>query len=90
MSESRPKVIVYTKDYCAFCRHAKALLSSKGVEFEEINIENDESLQDEVRRKSGRFTVPQIFVDGLPLGGYQEIQVLDLRGELDEILKVQS
>ena len=90
MSETSPKVIVYTKDYCAFCRYAKALLNAKGVKFEEINIENDEAMQDEVRRKSGRLTVPQIFVDGLPLGGYQEIQVLDLSGELDEILKVQA
>ncbi len=85
-----PKVIVYTRDYCAFCRHAKALLTFKGVAFEEINIENDESLQEEVRRKSGRWTVPQIFVDGIPLGGYQEIQALDIRGELDEILRIQK
>ncbi|NIO08572.1 MAG: glutaredoxin 3 [Deltaproteobacteria bacterium] len=85
-----PKVIVYTKDYCAFCRHAKALLASKGVEFEEINIEHDEALQDEVRRKSGQFTVPQIFVDDQPLGGYQEIRMLDMQGELDGILKIDS
>jgi glutaredoxin 3 len=85
-----PKVILYSKDYCAFCRHAKALLTSKGAEFEEINIENDESLQEEVRRKSGRWTVPQIFVDGISLGGYQEIQVLDSSGELDEILSIQK
>ncbi len=84
-----PKVILYTRDLCAFCRHAKALLTSKGVEFEEFNIENDESLQEEVVRKSGRRTVPQIFVDGIPLGGYQEIQALDSRGELDEILGIQ-
>ena len=85
-----PKVIVYTKDYCAFCRHAKALLTSKGVEFEEINIEHDETLQEEVRRKSGRWTVPQVFVDDVPLGGYQEIQALDAAGELDQILQGQS
>ena len=85
-----PKVILYTKNYCAFCRHAKALLTSKGVEFEEINIEYDEPLQEEVKRKSGRWTVPQIFVDGNSLGGYQEIQALDSRGELDEILRIQK
>ena len=85
-----PKVILYTKDYCAFCRHAKALLTSKGVGFEEINIENDESLQEEIRHKSGRWTVPQVFVNGISLGGYQEIQALDSRGELDEILRIQK
>jgi len=85
-----PKVILYSKDYCAFCRHAKALLTSKGAEFEEINIENDESLQEEVRRKSGRWTVPQIFVDGKPLGGFEEIRELDASGELDRILEIDA
>jgi GrxC family glutaredoxin len=81
-----PKVIVYTKDYCAFCKQAKALLQSKGVPFEEIDLGDDEALQGEVWRLSGRRTVPQIFVDGKPLGGYQEIRALDATGELDKVL----
>lgn len=81
-----PKVILYTKDYCAFCRQAKALLQSKGVSFEEIDLSDNEALQETVWRLSGRRTVPQIFVDGKPLGGYQEIRALDATGELDKIL----
>lgn len=81
-----PKIIVYTKDYCPYCRQAKALLQSKGVEFEEINIGEDEALQEEIWSLSGRKTVPQIFVDGNPLGGYQELRALDASGELDGLL----
>ncbi len=83
-----PKVIVYTRDYCAFCRHAKALLNSKGVDFEEIDISQDEALQEKIWQSSGRKTVPQIFVDGRPLGGFEEIRELDARGELDKILEI--
>ncbi len=80
------KIVVYTRDPCPFCRQAMALLSSKGVEFEEVEMGDDEALHKEVRRLSGRLTVPQIFVDGKPLGGYQEIRELDATGELDELL----
>ncbi len=85
-----PKVILYTRDYCAFCRHAKALLRSKGVAFEEIDISQDEALQEKVWRSSGRKTVPLIFVDGRPLGGFEEIRELDASGELDKILEIDS
>ena len=85
-----PKVILYTRDYCAFCRHAKALLRSKDVAFEEIDISQDEALQEKVWRSSGRKTVPQIFVDGRPLGGFEEIRELDASGELDKILEIDS
>lgn len=83
-----PKVIVYTRDYCPFCKHAKALLQSKGVEFEEIDIGDDEALQEEIWRLSRLKTVPQIFVDGKPVGGYEELRQLDASGELDELLNI--
>ena len=83
-----PKVIVYTRDYCPFCKHAKALLQSKGVEFEEIDIGDDEALQEEIWRLSRLKTVPQIFVDGKPVGGYEELRRLDASGELDELLNI--
>ncbi len=85
-----PKVILYTRDYCAFCRHAKALLNSKGVDFEEIDISQDEAMQEKVWQLSHRRTVPQIFVDGRPLGGFEELRELDTSGELDEILNIRS
>lgn len=80
------RVVVYTKDYCSFCHAAKALLRAKSVDFEEIDVTDDELLQEEARRMSGRSAVPQIFIDGRPLGGYQELKQLDAEGELDQLL----
>jgi GrxC family glutaredoxin len=82
-----PKVVVYTKDYCAFCQRAKALLHSKNVEFEEVDVTHDERLQREVQRLSGRRTVPQIFLDGQSLGGFEELRELDAEGDLDRLLR---
>lgn len=85
-----PKVVIYTKDYCSFCRHAKSLLRSKNVDFQEIDVTRDESLWAEVRRLSGRATVPQVFVDGKALGGFEELRRLDATGELDRLLGLAS
>lgn len=81
------KVIVYTKHYCSFCRWAKGLLQSKNVEFEEIDITDDPKLQLEVQRISNRRMVPQIFIDGKSLGGFEELRALDASGELDRLLE---
>lgn len=81
------KVIIYTKDYCPFCTHAKRLLRSKGVEFDEIDVTHDETLQEEVQSLSGRRTVPQIFIDGKPIGGFEDLRELDSSGVLDQLLE---
>lgn len=83
-----PKVLIYTKDYCAFCRYAKALLRSKHVDFEEIDVTQDEELQEKIFRLSGRRTVPQIFIDGKAMGGFEELRELDASGELDPLLGI--
>jgi glutaredoxin 3 len=80
------RVLVYTKSYCSFCHWAKSLLKSKGVEFEEIDITDDTVLQEEVRKLSGRRTVPQTFIDGRSVGGFEELRRLDSSGELDRLL----
>jgi GrxC family glutaredoxin len=81
-----PRVVIYTKDYCSFCNCAKALLRSKNVDFEEIDVTRDQNLQEEVRRLSGRRTVPQILIDGKYVGGFDDLRQLDLTGELDRLL----
>ena len=81
-------VVIYTTNYCSFCVRAKALLRSKNVNFEEIDVTNDERQQEEMKRKSGRKTVPQIFIDGKSVGGFDEIKQLDVAGELDRILGI--
>ncbi len=85
-----PKVEIYTTNYCPFCTRAKALLRSKNVAFEEIDVTYDERLQEEVQRLSGRRTVPQIFIDGKSVGGFDEIKQLDAVGELDRLLGIQA
>ncbi|MBI2348427.1 MAG: glutaredoxin 3 [Deltaproteobacteria bacterium] len=84
-----PKVVIYTTNYCPFCTRAKALLRTKHIDFEEIDITLDERLREEVTRLSGRRTVPQIFIDGKSVGGFDDIRELDMSGELDRLLGVQ-
>jgi len=84
-----PKVVIYTTNYCPFCTRAKALLRTKHIDFEEIDITLDEHLREEVTRLSGRRTVPQIFIDGKSLGGFDDIKELDMSGELDRLLGIQ-
>ena len=81
------KVIIYTTNYCPYCFGAKALLRSKNVEFEEIDVTDDPARRIEMERLSGRRTVPQVFIEGQPVGGFDDIRRLDAAGELDRLLK---
>ena len=81
------KVELYTTTYCPFCHRAKALLKNKGVEFEEIDVTNDPALREKmVKLAGGRRTVPEIFINGRIIGGYDELRALDIKGELDALL----
>lgn len=82
------KVEIYTKDYCQFCARAKALLDAKGVPFTEYDITYDAEGQQEAIERSGGFTVPQILIDGRPLGGSGELAELEETGDLDRLLNV--
>lgn len=82
-----PQIKLYTKQQCAYCVSAKALLQRKGVAFEEIDVENDDALRRWLVEASGQRTVPQIFVDGRSLGGFTDIDALDRQGKLDPILR---
>jgi glutaredoxin 3 len=87
MRRSMPKVQIYTTQYCPYCVRAKALLDKKGVAFEEIDIADDDAQWAWLAEASGQQTVPQIFVDGRPLGGFSDIDALDKQGRLDPILR---
>ena len=84
------KVAIYTTNYCPFCAGAKAFLRSKNVEFDEIDVTHDERLQEEVKRLTGRRTVPQIFIDGKSIGGFDDMRQLDASGELDRLLEIRA
>lgn len=82
-----PKIEIYTKEYCPYCQAAKSLLRAKGVEYSEKSLTESPELRSEMmRRAKGRHTVPQIFVDDVGLGGFDNIALLDERGKLDQIL----
>ena len=78
---------IYFKSWCPYSQRALALLESKGVEFKAIDLTEDAAeLEQEMRRRAGRTSVPQVFVDGQHLGGYDDIAALDAAGQLDPLL----
>jgi glutaredoxin 3 len=79
-------VTLYTKSWCPYCSAAKDLLTRKGVGFNEIEITGKPAERDEMVRRSGRSTVPQIFVGETHVGGCDDLYALDQRGELDALL----
>jgi glutaredoxin 3 len=82
-----PKVEVYTKFLCPYCSRAKALLSSKNVQIEELDITMDPDLRAKmVARANGRTTVPQIFINDQHIGGSDDLAALNQKGELDPLL----
>ncbi|MDB6144878.1 MAG: glutaredoxin 3 [Pseudomonas sp.] len=76
------EVTVYTTSTCPYCRSAKALLASKNIAFNEINIERDMNRRKEMMEKSGRHTVPQIFIGKHHVGGFDDMAKLDRQGQL--------
>jgi glutaredoxin 3 len=81
-------VEIYTWRTCPFCIRAKELLNEKGVEFTEYAIDGDEAARSKMaQRAGGRRSVPQIFIDDQHIGGCDDIHDLELRGELDALLK---
>ena len=79
---------IYTTTTCPYCIKAKKLLKAKGIEFEEINIEDNESfILNKLAEKSGIHTVPQIYVDEEFIGGCDDLYQLERQNKLDEILK---
>jgi glutaredoxin 3 len=81
------KVEVYTTTYCPFCTRAKNLLKGKGVAFDEIDVTDDDELQEKmIEMSGGRRTVPQIFINGKIVGGFDELKALDDQGKLDNLL----
>jgi glutaredoxin 3 len=79
-------VTIYTKSWCPYCAAAKELLSRKGVAFTEIEITGNADVKDEMVKRSGRATVPQIFIGDRHVGGCDDLHALDRSGELDPLL----
>ena len=80
-------VTMYVTAWCPYCARARALLSSKGVAFKEIDIEAQPGERDDMIRRSGRTTVPQIFIGERHIGGSDDLYELDAAGGLDPLLQ---
>lgn len=76
------RVQVYTTRWCGYCVRAKALLEERGIEFEEIALDDDPAFRQTIFDLTGGWTVPQILIDGKPIGGYVELWRLDQAGDL--------
>jgi glutaredoxin 3 len=78
------RVEIYSTLFCPYCARAKSLLAKKGVKFENIDVMEDSSRRDEmVERAGGRYTVPQIFINGEHVGGCDDLYALERTGKLD-------
>jgi len=76
-----PEILIYTKNWCGYCQAAKALLQQLGLPFSEVDVTHDlERYREMLERSEGRTTVPQIFLDGLGIGGYTDLRRLIQEG----------
>ena len=79
------QIQMYTTRWCGYCVRARTLLQSRGLEFEEIFLDDDPAFRQHLLELTGSWTVPQILIDGRPIGGYTELWQLDRSGELDKL-----
>lgn len=83
---STPHIEIYTGELCSYCHRAKALLERKGVPFVEMDVAVTENRAALSSRLPAARTIPQVFIDGRSVGGYDDLARLDARGELDPLL----
>lgn len=80
------EVLIYSSELCGYCHRAKDLLERKGVAYQDIPVDMDVKQRAEMERRSGRRTVPQIFIGGAHVGGYDDLSALERSGRLDALL----
>ena len=84
---AEPRIMLYLTEWCPFCARARGLLESKGASFEVIDVEARPEALAEMMARSGRRTVPQIFIGATHVGGCDDLYALDAAGGLDPLLK---
>lgn len=81
------EIVMYSAGWCGFCQRARALLERKGLAFRDIDIEQDPALRAEMIARSGRRSVPQIFIGSRHIGGFEELYALERAGGLEQSLR---
>ena len=84
------EVLMYSAGWCPYCARARSLLERKGISFREIDIETDAELRAEMIARSGRRSVPQIFIGERHVGGFEELYQLERAGELDGLMQTEK
>ncbi|MFN2349820.1 MAG: glutaredoxin 3 [Thioalkalivibrio sp.] len=83
---SGAEVVIYTSGFCPYCMWARRMLNEKGVDFEEIRVDRAPGQRAVMEQRSGRTSVPQIFIGHTHVGGYDDMAALDRAGRLDPML----
>lgn len=82
------QVDVYSTDYCPYCRAAERMLDAKGIKYTAYDVSDDHDKRNWLLETTGMYTVPQIFIDGQPIGGFTDMQALERQGKLNEMLGI--
>jgi glutaredoxin 3 len=83
---TQPAITLYVTDWCPYCERAKGLLTGKDLVYQEINLDDDAKFREEMVARSGRRTVPQIFIGDRHVGGCDDLFALEGSGELDRLI----
>ena len=83
-------ITIYTTPTCPYCHAAKALLTSKGLSYNEINVQNDRATAIALMERTGRRTVPQIYIGETHVGGFDDLNALETAGRLDPLLEANA
>ena len=83
---AKPKIRIYGSEHCGYCTAARLLLEKKGLKYEDILVSDDERAMAELQDRSGGSSVPQVFINDKPIGGFDELYELEQSGDLDKLL----
>lgn len=83
---TKPKIEVYGSPICSYCSAAKIILEKKGLDYNDVVVSTDPAALAEMQRRSGHDSVPQIFINDRPIGGFDELYELEQNGQLDTLL----
>lgn len=87
---AQPAVTVYTGSFCGYCMRVMALLDRRGIAYTEVSVEDHPGLQEELLARSGRRTLPQVYVGDRYVGGAQELTAMDQSGELSRLIQARN
>lgn len=86
VSDQQSEIVIYSSPFCGYCAAAKSLLQRKGVEYREIDILANPQARIEMIERTGRRTVPQVFIGSHHVGGFDDLSALDSEGKLDPLI----